>query len=338
MNTPVLLVTFNRLDYLEKVFDKIKKIKPKKLYLSSDGAREDKGGEKEIVETIRSWMLNQINWECDVKTRFLDKNSGGCANGVSGAINWFFENEEQGIILEDDCLPSDSFFDFCESLLDKYQDNKNVFSICGYLPTERVESEYAYEFASVSHCWGWATWKDRWQKFTLDMSKFSNKDIKSLYHHVAAKKYWQLILQHIKNHEINSWYFPWNFCIAKNNGLTIFPTKNLISNIGDCGEHYESKNKDQRLNSKTFELIIDRYREDFDTKKMDIILWKYFYDKQSCFHETNTCKYYLSKYKNMFSFKNILNHIFSIKNEANRKHKVVTILFIKIKIKRKKHG
>lgn len=307
MQTPILLVTFNRLDCLKKVFAKIKKIKPKKLYLASDGPRKDKDGEYETVNEIRSWLLEQVDWDCEVKTRFLSENSGGCANGVSGAINWLFENEEEGIILEDDCLPSDCFFEFCENLLNKYRDNKKVYSICGYIPVESIDSDYAYEFASVSHCWGWATWKNKWEKFSLDMSKTKKGDIKSLYHHIAARKYWQKVLQQMKNNEINSWYFPWNFCIAKNKGLTIFPTKNLISNIGNVGEHYNSNGKDSRLNSKIFEISIDKYKKDFNTKKMNRVLWQYFYDRQSQWHETNALKYYIQKYKNKLKNKKIFS-------------------------------
>lgn len=109
MNTAILLLTFNRLDYLVSVFDVTAKAKPKRLYLASDGPRCDKHGEAEKVQEVRNYLLDNINWDCEVKTRFLEKNSGGCANGVSGAITWFFKNEEQGIILEDDCLPSQSF-------------------------------------------------------------------------------------------------------------------------------------------------------------------------------------------------------------------------------------
>jgi len=132
MKKAVLLVFFNRLDNLKKVFEQVRIAQPPRLYLASDGPRDNKVGEKEKVEGIRKWVLDHVDWKCDVKTRFLDKNSGGCAYGVSGAVTWFFENEKDGIILEDDCVPSQSFFPYCEELLDKYKDNKKVWHITGY--------------------------------------------------------------------------------------------------------------------------------------------------------------------------------------------------------------
>ncbi len=315
MDIAILLLTFNRLDYLQSVFEKIREIKPKRLYISSDGPRECVEGEAQKVQEVRDYVLNHIDWECEVRTRFLDKNSGGCANGVSGAVTWFFENEQEGIILEDDCLPSTDFFSYCKILLERYRDNKKIYSICGYLPTDFANSKYSYEFASVSHCWGWASWADRWQKFSLDLENMQSKDISSLFINSNAKKYWKYILQKMKNKEIDSWYFPWNFCISANKGLTIFPNNNLISNIGNSGVHYDSC-EDKRLNSKIFNMEINKFNDTFKTKKMDNILWKYFYDLQNPFKEK------------------FIKKIFSIVNSDN--HKVLTILGIKIKFKRKK--
>lgn len=108
-NTPVLFLIFNRLDTTKQVFSVIQKVKPKKLYIASDGPRNSRGGEKEIVNSVREYVLDNINWDCEIKTLFRDENLG-CKNAVSSAITWFFQNEEQGIILEDDCLPDLSFF------------------------------------------------------------------------------------------------------------------------------------------------------------------------------------------------------------------------------------
>ena len=283
MKTAILLPTFNRLDCLKDVFAAVAKAKPPRLYIASDGPRPDKEGEKEKVQEVRDYLLSHIDWPCEVKTRFLDENSGGCGKGVSGAITWFLENEPEGIILEDDCLPSPSFFTFCEKLLDKYKNDKKVFSIVGYLPVAQVESPYAYEFASVSHCWGWATWADRWQKFRLDVSDINDDVVENISSFFNIKQYWNYILQRVKRNEINSWYFPWNFCIAEQKGLTIFPTKNLISNIGEEGAHYS--NKDQRLFSPTFTLDIKKYHSDQRVYLMNAVLWKHFYNLQNPFRK-----------------------------------------------------
>ena len=110
--TPVLFVIFNRPDTTQKVFNAIRQAKPKQLFVAADGPREGKEGEKEKCEQVRE-IIEQIDWDCEVKTLFRDKNLG-CKIAVSSAIDWFFENVEEGIILEDDCLPSQSFFWYCQ--------------------------------------------------------------------------------------------------------------------------------------------------------------------------------------------------------------------------------
>ncbi|MCK4636062.1 MAG: hypothetical protein KAT32_04305 [Candidatus Moranbacteria bacterium] len=128
MKKAVLFLIFNRIDTVQRVFAEIQKAKPPRFYLASDEGRNEE--EKKKVKKIRDYVLNNINWDCEVKTLFRDKNLG-CRRSVSGAISWFFKNEKDGIILEDDCLPSQSFFNFCEELLDYYKDNKSVWHISG---------------------------------------------------------------------------------------------------------------------------------------------------------------------------------------------------------------
>jgi hypothetical protein len=123
---PVLFLVFNRIESTKRVFLEIGKAKPRKLFIASDGARENKEGEKEVVKQIREYILKNINWKCEVKTRFREKNLG-CKNAVADGISWFFDNVEEGIILEDDCLPSQSFFRFCQEMLEKYRDDERKF-------------------------------------------------------------------------------------------------------------------------------------------------------------------------------------------------------------------
>ena len=111
LNTAVLFLVFSRLDTTKQVFESIRQAKPPRLYIAADGAREVKEGEAEKVKAVRDYITSNIDWECEVKTLFREQNFG-CKMAVSGAIDWFFQNEEMGIILEDDCLPSQSFFGF----------------------------------------------------------------------------------------------------------------------------------------------------------------------------------------------------------------------------------
>jgi GR25 family glycosyltransferase involved in LPS biosynthesis len=113
LTNAILFLVFNRLDTVKQVFEAIRQAKPPRFYIASDGPRYDRIGEKEKVEQVRKYILNTIDWECEVKTLFREQNFG-CGRAVSSAITWFFEQEEQGIILEDDCLPTTSFFPYCE--------------------------------------------------------------------------------------------------------------------------------------------------------------------------------------------------------------------------------
>ena len=177
MQKAVLFVTWNRLETTQQSFSSIKKAKPPRLYIASDGHRDGKEGEREIINNVREWILSNIDWDCEVKTRFLEKNSGGCAKGVSEAVTWFFNEEKEGIILEDDCVASASFFSFCEELLNRYRDDKRVWSITGEGNYEDQKAKTSYYFAKIPHCWGWATWADRWKQFKFDLSDYKEKNI-----------------------------------------------------------------------------------------------------------------------------------------------------------------
>ena len=132
--TPVLFLIFNRPDTTKQVFSAIQKARPPRLYVAADGPRSENPSEATSCELVRSIALN-VDWECEVKTLFRDQNLG-CRLAVSQAICWFFANEPEGIILEDDCLPSQSFFWFCHELLEEFRYDKQVVAICGFYSNE----------------------------------------------------------------------------------------------------------------------------------------------------------------------------------------------------------
>ena len=249
MKKAVLFITFTRLDYAKKVLEAISKAQPPRLYIASDGPRPGKVGEKETVEAVREYILEHIDWKCDVKTRFLETNSGGCAQGVSGAVTWFFENETDGIILEDDVVPNQSFFTYCEELLDKYKDNKRIWHIAGDAPIE-TDIEDSYYFAKIQHCWGWASWADRWKNFSLDISDLPKNVLEKFSAKPYIQKYWQKIWKELNEGKIDSWDYQWTFIIVNNDGLCINPAHNLVTNIGVNGIHYKCATKDKDLQKK----------------------------------------------------------------------------------------
>lgn len=168
LNVPVLLLIFNRPDTTQRVFHEIRGASPLQLFISADGPRENKPGEFEKCQITRD-IVRQVDWDCEVYTNFRDKNLG-CKIAVSSAIDWFFENVEEGIILEDDCLPSFSFFRFCEELLEKYRDDERIMQIGGTnLLSEWQRSDDSYYFSKYGAIWGWATWRRAWQYYDVNM-------------------------------------------------------------------------------------------------------------------------------------------------------------------------
>ena len=255
MNKAVLLIVFNRLEEAQRTFEQIAIAKPPRLYLSSDGPRAEKEGEAELVQELRTWLLKNITWHCDVKTRFLEQNSGGCRYGVSGAIDWFFETEEDGIILEDDLIASQSFFSFCEELLEYYKDDKDVWVISGYNHLEFKEKKESYYFTNIIECWGWATWKNRWQNYHQGLKVFDESSLKHTSPRTVVQKYWKNILKQMQEEKIDSWAYQWALLVFANKALCINPTRNLISNIGYTGVHYEQCFDDILLGTKVYQIL-----------------------------------------------------------------------------------
>ena len=230
---PVLFLVFNRPDTTARVFQSIRRIQPMRLFIAGDGPRNSTPNDIKKVAEVRR-IVSEIDWNCDCKTLFREKNLG-CKHAVSSAINWFFENEEKGIILEDDCLPEQSFFYFCETMLNQYRDNKNIMHISGNnFQNGQKRGEGDYYFSIYSHIWGWATWKRAWEKFSLSVRdpKKIKEFIRGQIQDPRARKYWTDFLNKIQKNKIDTWDYYWTFSVWANNGLSILPNKNLVKNIG----------------------------------------------------------------------------------------------------------
>jgi hypothetical protein len=249
-NIPILLLIFNRPDTSQQVFNQIKKIKPSNLFIAGDGPRTQ--DEKIRVNLNRS-IINQIDWPCQIKTLFRETNLG-CKIAVSSAINWFFENNEMGIILEDDCVPHPSFFKYCEELLIKYKDEEKVMQICGFNALNRVSIGESYYFAKFGSIWGWATWKRAWQHYDIKMINWPKFKEEKLYKNFCdsyLEEKWRVkIFDRAYNDVYNTWDYQWSFAKLINEGLSIVPANNLIDNIG-FGEEATHTGKEPHLNIQT---------------------------------------------------------------------------------------
>lgn len=237
-NTPVLFLIFNRPDTTKLVFDAIKKAKPTKLYIASDGPRESKKNEVSLCLESRS-IVSQIDWNCEVKTLFRENNLG-CKLAVSSAIDWFFQFEDEGIILEDDVLPCDVFFDFCGEMLNKYRDDSRIAMVTGnnLLGGGVISNEYY--FSNFYSIWGWATWKRSWNTYDVNISLWPDTKLKSYLNFkygIKLAQYFESSFDLIKSNSIDTWDHQWTYNCVVNSGFCITPRANLITNIGVLGAH-----------------------------------------------------------------------------------------------------
>ena len=237
---PVLLTIFNRPDLTRKVMDNLRNIKPKRLFVAADGPRPDRPQDIERCQLARQEAV-AVDWPCEITTRFLDENLS-VDPAVSSAINWFFEQVEFGIILEDDCIVHPDFFTLCGELFVRYADDLRIMQVSSLSPYEAREHPYDYHFSRTFRCsGGWGTWRRAWKYFNSDMRRYGDAEaleIMKAYH----SDYYKLLWLHKKLVEIKSgdffypwwshWDYQWNLVCASQNGLCIVPEQNLMENIG----------------------------------------------------------------------------------------------------------
>jgi hypothetical protein len=243
LSTPILFVVFNRPDTTLQVLKQIAAVQPQKLYVAADGPRPHKPSEKEICNKVRELVMSGITWQCEVKTLFRSSNLG-CKEAVSSAITWFFEHEEEGIILEDDCLPSLSFFRYCKYMLEKYRQDTNILSVNG-CNFGFHQAEKKYFFSPFMNMWGWATWRrssslinyemTSWKKLGFIgqlyyLSKIIPKNDKGL--DIPWIRYWWLQFRVVANNELDTWDYQWLWHCFLYRKYCIVPPVNLVSNLG----------------------------------------------------------------------------------------------------------
>ena len=245
VETPILFITFVRPEYARKTFDAIKSAKPKKLYFYSNKGRIDKNGEVERNNQIRSY-INEIDWPCELHTWFREE----CVNvydSLRGAISWLFENEDQGIILEEDCVPTMGFFSYVDKMIQMFRYEYDVWYISGDNPFNLNPSGYEYIYSRYHLMYGWATWRDRWQKIEWGDFGIDNILEKKICNELFKKKSQAREReQHIMNCrdfllQTNCWDYAFGFTVDNNRGVGVYPIKHLVHNIGLSGQHHEDE-------------------------------------------------------------------------------------------------
>lgn len=233
VRSPILFIIFNRPDTTFQVMETIRKARPRRLYIAGDGPRNNHD-ELELCKESRK-ISSRVDWQCEVKTLWHDRNLG-CRAAITSAIDWFFSYEEEGIILEDDCVPSNSFYDYCDNLLERYRNDHRIMAISGAnLLTDYCIAPDSYYFSRYPHIWGWATWRRAWRCYDRDMALWPEfSALKGLhawsYRETEFEAYWTNIFNHIN--EIDTWDYQWLFTCWAYNGLSCIPAKNLVKNIG----------------------------------------------------------------------------------------------------------
>jgi len=257
LSTPVVFIVFNRPEPTSKVFLEIAKAKPKKLFVIADGPRSHVPADtKKIAET--RGIIKLVDWECEVITNFSDINMG-CKQRVSSGLTWVFEQVDEAIILEDDCLPTPTFFRFCEELLEYYRDDLRIGMISGdNFQKCNMPDSNSYYFSKYSHIWGWATWSNRWlENYDVNIDKWPKvRDSGLLVNFMDSKQeasYWKNIFQQVFNGEIDTWDYQWVLTNIIQGRINVMPTVNLISNIGFGEGATHTKNDNEYSNMKVEE-------------------------------------------------------------------------------------
>jgi len=260
MKIPVLFIIFNRPEITNISFKEIRNYKPTKLYIAGDGPRQKNKKDEYLVKKTRK-ILEKIDWKCEKKIMFNEKNLG-CKVAVVKAIDWFFEKEEKAIILEDDCVPSKDFFKFCQILLERYKNDNKIISITGSNFVDSNNDEESYYFSKYFNPWGWATWREKWKLYDLQLSFWpeykQTKKWKDNLPNFTERLFWYKKINDTYLNKIDTWDYQMIALAFYKNLLTIAPKKNLIKNIGFG-------------NDATHTVISNKFLEDLSIENLDNI-------------------------------------------------------------------
>ena len=236
INSPIVLIIFKRPDTTERVFEAIRQARPTKLFVIADGPRADRPGEAEKCAAARA-VIDRVDWDCEVIKNYSEINLG-CGKRVASGLDWVFEQVEEAIILEDDCLPDPSFFQFCEELLEKHSYDHRICTISaqGFAKGHHRE-DYSYYFSRYNHSWGWATWRRAWKSFDFEMSHWKQVHQQQILSDILQDHYaveaWTKIFESTYSGHVDTWDYQWMLSCWLQNSLSIHPICNLVTNIGD---------------------------------------------------------------------------------------------------------
>jgi hypothetical protein len=263
MPPPIALIVFNRPDLAAQLYTRIRAIKPSRLLIIADGPRMDRPDDLRLCAATRK-IVSSPDWPCELQVNFAEENLGN-GRRISSGLDWVFEECSEAIILEDDCMACPSFFSFCSEMLDRYRDDTRVMHISGNNFQGGVRrGDASYYFSRYAHSWGWATWRRAWKYYDLRLSLWPNKArtenwLTSIFSDPLEIEYWTDILNKTYNGLIDTWDYPWMFTCWCQNGLSILPNENLVSNIGSGPDATHFKNGGSTIGIATRELDVSTH-------------------------------------------------------------------------------
>jgi hypothetical protein len=234
-STPLLFIVFNRPQLTRTVFERIRELQPQKLYIAADGPRSDRDDDCAKCTEVRS-VFAEIDWPCQVTTRFLESNLG-CKRAVSDAIAWFFAQEQEGIILEDDILPDPSFFPYCREMLSRYRTDSRVMHVAGFNVCGRWrDPEQSYHFCRFGSIWGWASWRRAWRHYDVEIKAWADSRVQerllNTFFPADLRPKRKALYDELYAGRIDTWDYQWTLCRLLQDGLAIAPARNLVRNLG----------------------------------------------------------------------------------------------------------
>jgi len=232
---PILLIFWNRPVLLESLFEILQTLQPQRLYLACDGPRLNDPENERLVQRCRDLAEQRLTWPVQVQRRYADTNQG-CRAGVAAAISWFFSQESEGIVLEDDVHPDPSFFPFMQEMLERYRDDARVGSISSHhFHRQAPNATSSYRFSIYNHCWGWASWRRAWDHYDFSLSSwpaFRDQGLLAGLGDKRFQRYWTRILNSVARGEIDTWDFAWTYSHWKAGMLSCVPDRCLVENAG----------------------------------------------------------------------------------------------------------
>lgn len=235
IDTPVLLLIYNRPELTRRVFEEVRRQRPRHLCVVADGPRPGRPDDDERCAATRA-VIDGVDWPCVVERDFAERNLG-CRARVASGLTWFFGRVDRGIVLEDDCLPHASFFAFCEALLDRHAADSRVMHVAGAnFQNGRCWGDGSYYASSYPTVWGWASWRRAWRSYDLEMAEYPAflraGKLRARIPSLRDRAYWLGTFQTMYERRVDTWDHAWTFAIWNRGGVALVPNANLVSNIG----------------------------------------------------------------------------------------------------------